>query len=49
MGVATPTDNPVHAKGEMQIILKIVYWTAVAGCLLLLLGVASGIKVYNYS
>jgi hypothetical protein len=31
----------------MQMILKIVYWTAVAGYLLVLLGVASGIKIYS--
>ncbi len=31
----------------MKVILKIVYWTAASGYLLILLGVASGTKVYT--
>jgi hypothetical protein len=31
----------------VRILLKIVYWTALAGDLLLLLGVASGVKIHG--
>jgi hypothetical protein len=41
------TDNPGIQRGKMLVILKIVYWTAVAGYLLVLLGVASGIKIHG--